>query len=70
MYAETGDLRELNDDLRELNDKEAEAVSGGIIVVGGPDARTWAMLNPQPLPPRWSMLNPQPEPPGLMLVRP
>jgi hypothetical protein len=46
-------------ELRELSDEETEAVSGGIIVVGGLqsisgalESISWAMLNPQPLPPK------------------
>jgi len=64
-------------ELRALSEAEIEAVSGGIIIVGGLDAAvgvrdalSWVMLNPQPLPPRWAQLNPQPEPPGLALISP
>jgi hypothetical protein len=38
-------------EIRELTEAEAESVSGGIIIVGGLDAGSSVMLNPQPLPP-------------------
>jgi len=41
-------------ELRELSDEEAEAVSGGIIIVSGLESISWVMLNPQPLPPKES----------------
>jgi hypothetical protein len=60
-------MRPETDDVRELSDVELETVTGGI-VIGSLDAGSWAMLNPQPLPPIWLTLNPQPEPPGFASV--
>jgi hypothetical protein len=53
-------MRSDSEETRELT--EDEAVSGGIIVVGGLGAGSWAMLNPQPLPPIAIASGPQPDP--------